>query len=90
MRLWTCCVCALIETVSTFYFVRNVNPLSLEASDSVSDWAVCHHSCLMMSYRTNAVIRDDLLEMAEMFPHIAMPFVIGNSRVCVGKQNTSV
>ena len=62
-------------------FVRNVNPLSLEASDSLSDWAVCHHSCLMMDYRTNTALREDIMEMARMFPNIAVPFVIGSSTV---------
>ena len=58
-----------------------MNPLSLEASDSLSDWAVCHSSCLMMDYRTNTALREDIMEMARMFPNIAVPFVIGSSTV---------
>ena len=47
----------------------------------MSDWAVCHGSCLMMDYRTNTGLREDLMEMGRMFPDIAMPFVIGSSTV---------
>ena len=49
----------------------------------MSDWAVCHSSCLMMDYRNNTVLREDLMEMGRMFPHIAMPFVIGSNTVTV-------
>ena len=35
----------------------------------------------MMDYRTNTVLREDLMEMGRMFPDIAMPFVIGSSTV---------
>ena len=54
-----------------------MNPLTKEVSRSLSDWSVCHYSCLMMDYRTNQEMQEDVLELAEMFPSIAVPFVIG-------------
>ena len=46
---------------------------------NISDWARCDSKCLLIDYRSNNQLNDDLLEMADMFSNIAMPFVIGLS-----------
>ena len=58
---------------------RNVHPETLIASRNISDWARCDSRCLLMDYRSNEQLNKDLLEMADMFSNIAMPFVIGLS-----------
>lgn len=58
---------------------RNVNPATLEASDSIEDWAECGTGCHLMDYRTNKQINTDLIELADRYPTLAMPFVIGVS-----------
>ena len=59
--------------------IRNVDPATLEASKDVKDWARCEPACLLMDYRSNDQLNDDLLDLGERYPAIAMPFVIGVS-----------
>ena len=66
---------------------RNVNPETLEASDSIEDWAECGGDCQLMDYRTNDQMNADLIELGERYPNLAMPFVIGathNSQPLMG------
>ena len=58
---------------------RKVNPTTLEASKNIEDWAECEPACLLMDYRSNEQIQEDLIELGERYPTLAMPFVIGVS-----------